>query len=69
MRDRFISFIDRHEIAWELGMGFLAIFYVAVGFALRRSNGEYDFRACAARDRADGETAEEFETLKARLLV
>ena len=34
MRDRFNSFIDRHEIAWELGMGLLAIFYVAVGFAL-----------------------------------
>lgn len=34
MRDRYNAFIDRHEIAWELGMGFLAIIYVAVGFTL-----------------------------------
>ena len=34
MRDRFNAFIDRHEMAWELGMGFLAIVYVAVGFSL-----------------------------------
>jgi voltage-gated potassium channel len=33
MRDRFNSFIDRHEIVWELAMGFLAVLYVAVGFA------------------------------------
>jgi hypothetical protein len=34
MRDGFNSFIVRHEIAWELAMGFLAVLYVAVGFAL-----------------------------------
>ncbi len=34
MRDRYNAFIDRHEIAWELTMGFLAIIYVAVGFAI-----------------------------------
>jgi voltage-gated potassium channel len=34
MRDRFNAFVRRHEIAWELGMGVLAILYVAVGFAL-----------------------------------
>jgi len=34
MRDRFNAFVRRHEIVWELGMGFLAILYVAVGFAL-----------------------------------
>jgi voltage-gated potassium channel len=34
MRDRYNAFIQRHEIAWELGMAFLAIIYVAVGFAL-----------------------------------
>jgi voltage-gated potassium channel len=34
MRDRFNTFVQRHEIVWELGMGFLAILYVAVGFAL-----------------------------------
>ena len=34
IRDRFTAFIDRHEIAWELGMGFLAVIYVAAGFAL-----------------------------------
>jgi voltage-gated potassium channel len=33
MRDRFNAFVDRHEIVWELGMGFLAVLYVAVGFA------------------------------------
>ena len=33
-RDRFNAFVERHEIAWELGMGLLAISYVAVGFAL-----------------------------------
>jgi voltage-gated potassium channel len=34
IRDRFNAFVHRHEIAWELGMGLLAIVYVAVGFAL-----------------------------------
>jgi voltage-gated potassium channel len=34
MRDRINNFVARHEIAWELGMGFLAIVYVAIGFAL-----------------------------------
>lgn len=33
MRDRFNTFVLRHEVAWELTMGFLAIIYVAVGFA------------------------------------
>jgi voltage-gated potassium channel len=33
MRDAFNGFVDRHEIVWELGMGFLAVLYVAVGFA------------------------------------
>jgi voltage-gated potassium channel len=33
-RDRFNAFVHRHEIAWELGMGLLAIIYVAVGFGL-----------------------------------
>jgi voltage-gated potassium channel len=34
MRDRFNSFVERHDIAWELGMAFLAVVFVAVGFAL-----------------------------------
>jgi voltage-gated potassium channel len=34
MRDSFNAFVQRHEIAWELAMGLLAIVYVAVGFAL-----------------------------------
>lgn len=34
MRDGVNAFIERHETAWELGMGFLAIIYVAVGFSL-----------------------------------
>jgi len=33
-RDRFNGFVQQHEIAWELGMGLLAIIYVAVGFTL-----------------------------------
>ncbi len=34
MRDRFNAFVDRHDIAWELAMAFLAVVYVAVGVAL-----------------------------------
>jgi voltage-gated potassium channel len=32
LRDRYLAFIDRHDIAWELGMALLAIVFVAVGF-------------------------------------
>jgi voltage-gated potassium channel len=32
LRDRYTAFIERHEIAWELGMGLLALLWVAVGF-------------------------------------
>jgi voltage-gated potassium channel len=34
MRDRYNAFIERHDVAWELVMAFLAVMYVAVGFAL-----------------------------------
>jgi voltage-gated potassium channel len=34
MRDRFNTFVARHEAPWELGMGFLAIAYVAVGYVV-----------------------------------
>jgi voltage-gated potassium channel len=34
MRDRFNGFVERHDIAWELGMALLAVLYVAIGFAL-----------------------------------
>src|SRR3954468_8064450 len=34
MRDRYNDFIERHDIAWELGMALLAVIYVGVGFAL-----------------------------------
>ena len=34
MRDRFNAFVERHDVAWELGMALLAVTYVAVGFAL-----------------------------------
>ena len=34
MRERYNLFIDRHEIAWELGMGALAIVWVALGFLI-----------------------------------
>lgn len=33
MRDRFNAFVARHEVAWELTMGFLAVVYVTVAFA------------------------------------
>jgi voltage-gated potassium channel len=32
IRDRYNGFIARHEKPWELGMGFLAVIFVAVGF-------------------------------------
>src|SRR5919198_594566 len=31
-RDRYLSLIERHEVAWELGFAALAIVYVIVGF-------------------------------------
>jgi voltage-gated potassium channel len=34
MRDRFNAFVERHDVAWELAMAFLAILFVAVGFAI-----------------------------------
>jgi voltage-gated potassium channel len=33
-RDRFNVFIERHEVAWELAMGALALIWVAVGFLI-----------------------------------
>ena len=33
MRDRFNAFVLRHEVAWELTMGLLAVIYVVIGFA------------------------------------
>ncbi len=33
-RDRYLAFIARHDIAWELLMAALAVVYVAVGFAV-----------------------------------
>ena len=33
MRLAFNRFVERHEVAWELGMGALAIVYLVVGFA------------------------------------
>jgi hypothetical protein len=32
-RGRYLAFIDRHDIAWELAMAVLAVAYVVVGFA------------------------------------
>lgn len=34
VRARYNGFIDRHEIAWELGMALLAVVFVAIGFGL-----------------------------------
>jgi hypothetical protein len=38
MRDRYNAFIERHEVAWELAFAFLAVIYVAIGFALDDPN-------------------------------
>jgi voltage-gated potassium channel len=32
LRDRYLAFIARHEVAWELAFAALAVLYVAVGF-------------------------------------
>jgi voltage-gated potassium channel len=32
IRDRYNTFVERHEIAWELAMGGLALIWVALGF-------------------------------------
>jgi voltage-gated potassium channel len=32
VRDRYLAFIRRHDIAWELGMAVLAILFLVVGF-------------------------------------
>ena len=34
MRDRFKVFAERHEVAWELAMGALALIWVALGFLI-----------------------------------
>ena len=31
-RDRYNEFIERHEVAWEIGMGLLAVVFVLIGF-------------------------------------
>ena len=33
IRDGYLAFIDRHDIAWELGMAALAVAFLIVGFA------------------------------------
>ena len=33
LRDRYLAFIDRHDIAWELGMAALAVAFLIVGLA------------------------------------
>ncbi len=32
-RDRYLAFVARHDIAWELGMAVLAVAYLIIGFA------------------------------------
>jgi voltage-gated potassium channel len=32
IRDRYLAFIDRHDIAWELGMAALAVLFLVFGF-------------------------------------
>jgi voltage-gated potassium channel len=38
LRDRYLAFIDRHDIAWELAMAALAVAYLVVGFAGDETN-------------------------------
>src|SRR5262245_54921809 len=33
LRDRYLAFIARHEMAWELAFGALAVAYVVIAFA------------------------------------
>jgi len=33
MRERFNTFVARHEVPWELTIAVLAVLYVVVGFA------------------------------------
>jgi voltage-gated potassium channel len=39
-RHRYLTFIARHEVAWELGFAALAVLYVAVGFVGEDANSE-----------------------------
>lgn len=32
IRDRYLAFIDRHDIAWELGMAAFAVLFLVFGF-------------------------------------
>jgi voltage-gated potassium channel len=41
LRDRYLTFIVRHDLAWEVGMAFLALVYVAVGFAADGAPAQY----------------------------
>jgi voltage-gated potassium channel len=38
LRDRYVAFIDRHDIAWELGMAALAVAFLVAGFAADEPN-------------------------------
>lgn len=40
MRQRFNRFVERHETAWELVMGLLAVIFVIVGFASDDARGD-----------------------------
>lgn len=39
VRDRYNTFIERHEVAWELTMGALALIWVALGFLIDEIGG------------------------------
>jgi len=34
MRDRFNVFVERHDVAWELAMGALALIWASLGFLI-----------------------------------
>lgn len=38
VRDRYNEFIARHDVVWELAMGFLAVVFVALGFLLDQAS-------------------------------
>ena len=39
VRDRYNTFVERHEVAWELTMGALALIWVALAFLIDEIGG------------------------------
>jgi len=47
MKSRLNAFVERHEVAWELGFGALALVFVLLGFVEPSSPGELEFLIAA----------------------